>query len=462
MPLRLSGLTAARAVGGRAPLAIVALEDTSATFDRRVRNVAGAGSLRRAGWEVRIVSPRYPGDPRRTVLPDGTAVRSYRQPRDVGGPFAHVVEYVWSVAALAAIALPALVGRRTRVVHLCNPPDLLFVIGLLARALGARVVYDQHDRCPELLSLRYPGAPRAVRAAVAWAERMAVRVAHVTLVTNESARATVTLRAGGRPERVFVVRNGPRLDEIDAIATISRDGAGTLVGYLGAINPQDGLDVLVDCAAAIVLGAGRTDVRFVVVGDGSSLADVSERSARLGLGEHVRFTGRLRPEEALAAMGACDVCVQPDPPNEFTHGCTMAKASEYMALGRPVATFDLRESRVAYGAAALYAAEATAASLAHAILRLVDDPALRRSLGAAARQRAVASLGWASSEPALLAAYALARPADGGSPSAQPGDRAAVDVGRRRQSSEPEQGGQHVHQVDVAQVPARHAWPRER
>jgi glycosyltransferase involved in cell wall biosynthesis len=78
---------------------------------------------------------------------------------------------------------------------------------------------------------------------------------------------------------------------------------------------------------------------------------------------------------------------------------------EYMALGRPIAAYDLKETRVTAGDAALYATPNEPRSLAEQVGRLLDDQALRDRLGAVGRERVANGLSWEDARAALAAAY---------------------------------------------------------
>jgi glycosyltransferase involved in cell wall biosynthesis len=290
--------------------------------------------------------------------------------------------------------------ERVEVVHVCNPPDLFFGLTALFRLSGTAVVFDQHDSWPELFAAHGNGPLLAGIAALC--TRASLAVAHKTLVTSDGA-ITAALSRGADPKAIVVVRNGVDLERLPLPAPDD----GRLVGYLGNMNPQDGLTELLEMIRCIRYDHGRADVKFVLVGDGTSLTSVRQRIRALGLEPLVTLTGRLPPREAWAMLTRCAVCVQPDPPNAFTHISTMVKSLEYMALGKPIVAFGLVETRRVCGDAALYASEASPRSLASCVLALLDDDRLRTELGDRGRRRVERSFAWARSETALLEAYAL-------------------------------------------------------
>jgi glycosyltransferase involved in cell wall biosynthesis len=208
---------------------------------------------------------------------------------------------------------------------------------------------------------------------------------------------------------VFVVRNGPDTNTFRPTEPDSevRAGATNVIGYVGLIGFQDGVDVALEALA--VLRGRRHDWRAVFIGDGDALPDAKALSRRRGLDDVVSFTGYVRePERLVRMIAAFDICISPEPRNPLNEHSTFTKVAEYMAVGRPVVAFDLKETRRTAGRAALYAARDDPAAFAEAIAKLLDDAQERERLGALGRERAEASLGWDASEKALLAAYAHA------------------------------------------------------
>jgi len=195
-------------------------------------------------------------------------------------------------------------------------------------------------------------------------------------------------------------------------------GRRYLVGYVGVMGRQEGIDLLLQAARIIVRDLGRDDVHFGLVGGGTSLEEMKALAATLGVAGHVTFTGRVPDAEMLAMLNTADVCVNPDVANEMNDKSTMNKIMEYMSLGKPIVQFDLAEGRFSAREASLYAARNDPASLAAKIVELLDDPARRAAMGAFGRQRVESELEWRYEVPKLLAAYARVAPLEG---AAQPG-----------------------------------------
>jgi glycosyltransferase involved in cell wall biosynthesis len=385
----------------RALRVLIVVENMSYTYDTRVQKIAR--TLERVGHRVTVICPRYPGDPNK-VSQGGITVLFYPMPRLPGGALGHLLEYAYSFAAVLIMSCAAFIRTRFDAIHICNPPDIFFPVGGLYRLLGRRFVFDQHDLCPELSQVRYGRRRWLYRVALAL-ERLTYRAADHVLVTSESGRQCAITRGGVRAEHLTLVYNGPDLSRLPMSAAVVRARDMIEVGYVGDMNPQDGIDNLLQAAAHVRWTERRADVRFVLVGDGSAYQALRDTAARLSLDDCVEFTGRLAPRDALHRLAGCDLCVIPDPKNEFTDSCVMVKSLEYMALGKPIVAFELKETRTICGEAALYARENDFRSLADEILRLVDDPALRRRLGQIGRQKIETELAWTYCERALLSAY---------------------------------------------------------
>ena len=243
--------------------------------------------------------------------------------------------------------------------------------------------------------------------ALLFLEKRSYRLADTVIATNESYKETAVLRGGKSPDDVFVVRNGPDLKKFRPVPPMTGlKGTGQiLVGYLGNMNPQDGVDHLLKAAETVVLRHGRRDIRFLLIGGGGAQPGLVELSRSLGLEKNVSFTGRIPDDAMLSSLNACDICVQPDPFNPLNDKSTMNKVMEYMALKKPVVAYDLKETRVSGGDAVLYARPDDVDGLARAIMALADQPEARAEMGRKGRERVERLLSWEHSVPFLLAAY---------------------------------------------------------
>ncbi|MEV4182140.1 glycosyltransferase family 4 protein [Streptosporangium canum] len=386
--------------------ALILVENLSVPFDRRVWQEST--TLRDAGWDVHVICPQ--GTKRDTeprVEIDGVKIYRYPLRAATGGPLGYVQEYgsaLWHTFRLARRIGPV------DVVHACNPPDLLFLVARMLKRQGARFVFDQHDLVPELYLSRFDRGKDFLYRAVCRLERLTYQAADVVIATNESYREVAIGRGGKKPEEVFVVRSAPaveRFHQVPVEESIKR-GKPHLLCYLGVMGPQDGVDYALRSLARLRDDLGRTDWHAVFVGGGDTFEDMIAFSRELGLSDSVEFTGRIPDEDLLRYLSAADVCLAPDPLNPLNDVSTMNKIMEYMAMARPIVSFDLREARVSAGDAAVYAPANDESEFAKLIARLLDDPQERRRMGETGKARVTGPLSWERSRTALLAAYEAA------------------------------------------------------
>lgn len=365
-------------------------------------------ALRQAGWEVHVICPKgTKQDTEAEIVIDGVHIHRYPLRAATGGPLGFVQEYgsaLWHTFRIARRLGPF------HVVHGCNPPDLFFLVALAMRWRGTRFVFDQHDLVPELYLSRFGRGRDLLYRGVLLAERLTYRTADVVIATNESYRRIAQTRGGKRPQDVFTVRSAPVVERFHQVPpdASARRGKPHLLCYLGVMGPQDGVDYALRSLARLRDEHGRTDWHAVFVGGGDTFDAMVALSRELGLGDCVEFTGRIPDEDLMRYLSTADVCLSPDPLNPLNDVSTMNKVMEYMAMSRPIVSFELREARVSAGEAALYAPANDESEFAKLIARLLDDPEERRRMGEIGRERVAGPLSWEHSRTALLAAYEAA------------------------------------------------------
>ena len=383
---------------------LILVENLPCPFDRRVWQEATA--LRDAGYLVSIICPTGKGCEKKHEVIDDIHLWRYALPAEGAGALGYLVEYGAALVCTLLLSFKVLVKRGFDVVHACNPPDLFFLIGGFYKLFGKRFVFDHHDANPELYEAKF-GRRGLLWRVLVWLERLTFRTADVSIATNHSYRRIAIERGGMPPDRVFVVRSGPSLERLKTLPPVEalKKGRRYLVGYVGVMGRQEGIEYLLRAAAHLVHGRGRADVHFGLVGGGTSLEEMKRLARELGVGEHVTFTGRVSEGALLAMLNTADVCVNPDVANEMNHISTMNKVMEYMALGKPIVQFDLTEGRFSAQQASLYARPNDALDLAAKIAELLDDPARRAAMGAFGRRRVENELEWRYEAPKLIAAY---------------------------------------------------------
>ena len=386
---------------------LIIVENLPVPFDRRVW--MEATTLQRAGWSVWVICPTGKGSEADFEVLEGVQIHRHELPPEGHGLAGYVREYaaaLWGEARLARRIWRH--EQRFSVVHVCNPPDLLFLVAGWYRVVhGARVVYDQHDIMPELFEAKF-GRRGWAYWVVRLAERLTYATADIVIATNDSYRQIAVTRGRRRLEDVITVRSAPDLSRFVRLEDRRRVRRGRryCVGYVGVMGPQEGLDHLLQAIRIIVEDHGRRDISFMLVGDGPSRPSLRALAQDLGVAEFVEFTGRVRDEELIRRLSSCDVCVNPDPLNPFNDASTMNKVLEYMSLRLPVVQFDLTEGRRSAGGASAYATPNDEYDLARKIVETLDDSAARERMGQEGMQRMKDELEWRHQAPKLLAAYA--------------------------------------------------------
>ena len=381
------------------------VENLPSPFDRRVWQEAS--TLAQAGYEVSIICPMGKGFEKRFERIDNIDI--YRHPTwvEADGALGYIVEYSAALFWEFFLALKVIFrGRGFDVIHACNPPDLIFIIGAIFKLFGKGFIFDHHDINPELYEAKF-GRRDIFYRFLLKAERLTFLTADVSIATNESYRRIAIERGGMEPDKVFVVRSGPDLTrlKIQSPQLDLKNGRRYLVGYVGVMGRQEGIDLLLSAVHHIVIDRNRTDVQFGLVGGGTSLEEMKQLAISMGLADYVTFTGRVPDAELLAMLNTADVCVNPDVPNSMNDASTMNKIMEYMALGKPIVQFDLTEGRFSARHASLYAKNGDAQDFGDKILTLLDDESARIEMGAFGRARVEDELEWRYEKPKLLDAY---------------------------------------------------------
>jgi glycosyltransferase involved in cell wall biosynthesis len=384
---------------------LIIVQNLPVPFDRRVWLECQA--LVSAGYRVAVVCPKGSGDPGYEVVEE-VELYKYRPYAPGGSNLSFAVEYLYSFLATTWMALKARRSGRFAVIQACNPPDIFWPLAMAFRALeGSRFVFDHHDLCPELYESRFPEGRKLPYKGLRALERRTHRAADHVIATNDSYRKIAMARSGKRATDVTVVRTGPdprRLRRGQAHPELRR-GRRYLAAYIGVMGPQDGVDIIVRAASIVVHELGREDIAFTLIGSGDCFADLVALRDELGLAGHVEFTGRAPDELVSRILSTADVGLSPDPKNPLNDVSTMNKTLEYMAFELPVVAFDLRETRISAGDAALYVKPNDVHDYAVAIAEFMDDEPERARLGKLGRARVEQELAWSHQERAYLGVY---------------------------------------------------------
>ena len=381
---------------------LIIVENLSVPFDTRVWKQAQA--LRAAGYGVTVLCPRDKRGEDGYEYPDGVHIYRHPVPCAWKGAAGYLLEYGAALGMEMLYAWWIYLRRGFAVIQGCNPPDDIFLIALPFRIFGVLYIFDQHDAALELYRAKF-GRKDVFYRIQAWLERMSYRTARMVMTTNESFRAMAMLQGGRSADDVVVVRNGPDTENFCAVEPNAewKNGRAYLVGYVGNMGTQDGLDLLIEIAARLKK-MGRGDIQFVCVGDGPELSQLIDLASEKQV--NLSFVGRKTGLALREILSTADVCVSPDPPCGVNDISTMIKVMEYMALGKPIVQFDLKEGRYSAGEASLYATgEDAVGDFAAKIAWLIDHPDVRARMGAFGRERVEKELAWRYSVQNLLSVY---------------------------------------------------------
>jgi glycosyltransferase involved in cell wall biosynthesis len=373
-----------------------------------------------AGCHVSVITRRDPANEPWRNRP-GLTLIEYRAPRDGTSTLGHISEYATSLTR----QIPRLMRLHRRqhidVLQICQPPDLYFPVAALARRLGVRVLVDQRDLMPETFAQRYASAPARAMQVLHWLETRTQAHVNATVTVNDYLRDRL-IDAGGASERIHVVRNGPVLQRLDrAHAAAQRLGSvdlrhdfSSVVVWAGKMGRQDRVDEVVRVAERVVHEWGRTDVGFMLIGNGECLDELQAMVDELELRAHVWFPGWLDEVDLYRHLAAADVGVDTSLQPEVTP----VKVMEYLGVGLPVVAYDVQETRQLADGAAVLVTPDDAESLAREVVDLLDDPAERARLGTVGSERVRLHLAWERQSEVYLQTIAGLIATDGSSPGA--------------------------------------------
>ena len=383
---------------------LIIVENIPVPFDTRVWNEAR--SLQTNGYDVTVLCPRAKGCSAPYEFLEGVHIYRHPTAKEGNSPFGYLFEYGYALAWELLYSWWIFMRRGFRVIQGCNPPDDIFLVALPFKLFGVKYIFDHHDASPELYLSKYEKKGAFYKIQV-WLEQATYRTSDVVMATNSSYKELAVSRGGLAPEDVFVVRNGPDLNTFKLVPPkpALKYGKPFLVGYVGTMSIQEGLDILLDVAQHIK-NLGRRDIHFTCVGGGPGLPELRKMIVDKNLQDTVNFTGRVSDEDLLEILSTADVCVNPDKPCEMNDISTMIKIMEYMALGKPIVQFDLKEGRFSAQDASLYSdVNNQVPDFASKLLWLIDHPDERKRMGEFGRARVENQLAWKYSVKNLLAAY---------------------------------------------------------
>ncbi|MBO7543452.1 glycosyltransferase family 4 protein [bacterium] len=392
------------------PHVIIVVENLPVPRDYRVWLIAT--TLRSRGYEVTVVSPSDDRAPKGVYRKDGVLMirhKLYQAKSWLG----YAREYAEALLRERAIIKRIYAKKPFQVMHVCDPPDLLYLLAKPYQKKGVKLVFDHHDLSPELILAKRNVASYAelgflfklAYKLLLRFERKSVESADIVLATNASYQSIEMERDGLALEKSFVVRSGLRREELIQNREAACSNVPRLV-YIGVMARQDGVDILLKALAIVKEKQMRVSLKLL--GDGPEFENLKALAKKLNIESETEFLGFVQKDKAKEILLASDIGVTPDPKTPMNDNSTMLKTLDYMAAGLPQVLFDLKEHRATCKDAALYVEPSSPEALAEGITTLCDSPELRARLS----QRSLArswELAWeGDGEPRLLEAYSKA------------------------------------------------------
>lgn len=383
---------------------LIIVENLPVPFDTRVWQEAT--TLVENGYTVSVICPKGKGYEKEYEQLLGVHIYRHDLPTEASGFLGYVKEYGAALYHELRLAKKIYKEIGFDVIHGCNPPDDIYLVAKYFRKYGVKYVFDHHDICPELFEAKF-GKKGLLYKSQTWLERKTYEYCTFAFVTNESYKKIAIERGGMDPKKVYVLRSGPKLErlKIQPPKEELKGGRKYMVGYLGVIGKQEGIQYLLEAAKYIREKIGRDDICYGIVGGGTSLEELKALSVQMGIDDIVTFTGRAPDDMMLDYLNTADICVNPDEYNPMNDKSTMNKVLEYMALGKPIVQFDLTEGKYSAKEASLYAKPNDFVDMAKKITELLDDEEKRKKMSAFGRKRIVEELSWEHTSKVLLEGY---------------------------------------------------------
>ena len=306
--------------------------------DPRPRRAADA--LVKSGASVELVCLREEKSRKREML-NGVDVRRVAIEQRRAGKLAYACQYSAFILVSAAILAMRSLRRRYDLVYVHNMPDILVASALIPKALGAKVILDQHDPMPELMTTIFghdsdSGSVRMIKRLEKWS----LARAHLVLTVNIACKRIFGSRSCP-PEKIGVVMNSPA-EEIFPFRTPRSYGSANqdpakrfVIMYHGSLVERNGVDLAVEALARARESVPAAELR--IFGHKTPFLErVMEGVHNRGLQDNVRYLGGRRLEDLVREIEDCDIGVIPNQRNAFTDINTPTRIFEYLALGKPV------------------------------------------------------------------------------------------------------------------------------
>lgn len=380
------------------------VENHAVPFDKRVWKEALAA--RSWGYEVSVICPKEDHSPSSHEKIEDIDIYRHPMPADSPKKTAYLIEYLTALFWEFWLSIRLYRKKPFQIIHAANPPDTIFLIAIFFRLFRVKFVFDVHDLSPELYKSRFGKESGLIYKMLVLVEKYSSKIADAIITTNHSYAEILLERHKTNPRKMFIVRNDPMVREFQNTDFTPRHDKKGMLLYLGSVNPQDGVEGLMNIVHHLVYELNEKNIICVVVGDGQTLPSVKNIVKSMNLNDYVDTKGFIYDRKVIYEyLHLADVCVEPAPDSDINRHSTFIKIMEYMASGKPIVAYDLKENRYSAGESALFVKPGDIKGFALAIRDLLHDPARRQQLGQSGEERINNTLNWGRSLENLKKAY---------------------------------------------------------
>ena len=258
-----------------------------------------------------------------------------------GGKLSYAYQYSAFIASSAALLAWRSLRHRYDLIYIHNMPDVLVLSALLPKAYGAKVILDQHDPMPELMTTIFGLEENSLEVRIIRKlEKWSMACADLVITVNVACARLFAPRSCS-PAKIGIVMNSPDGEIFCYRAACSypplqvNSDKPFVIMYHGSIVERNGLDLALEALAHLRKSVPSAELR--IYGRSTPfLEHVLEKARCIGLQSCVRYLGPKRLEELVSEIETCDVGVVPNQRNQFTDINTPTRIFEYLALGKPV------------------------------------------------------------------------------------------------------------------------------
>ncbi len=395
-----------KAFAGKKILLLV--ENNNVPFDKRVWREAI--TLMENGADVSIIAPKTKKNNKSFEILENIKIYRYNAYFAEGSKLSYIKEYLSAIFGMLFLSKKLFLKNGFHIIHIANPPDLLWIVYLPFRLMGVKLIFDQHDLTPESFLSRFDMDETKKNGLfyklLMLNEKITYRLSNAVIVTNESYRNIAIKRGRVKNENIFTVRNGPDMRKFHKVKENNKWKKGfTYMGaYIGIMGFQDGVDILIKTMDYLVHKKNRKDILFTLIGSGDEIDNLKQLTKKLNIEKYIEFTGRIPDEPAMEILSSADFCLSPDPRNPLNEISTMNKVMEYMVCEKPIVSFDLKEAKYSAQESAVYVKDSIE-DFANGVLYLIENPEKAKEMGEKGLKRVEEFLRWEKQENNLIEVY---------------------------------------------------------